>query len=406
MRYRQIAAGLLTALAAAIGVVAPSRAATLHSQAATALALAEQRMSATATTLAPTSYPYYVDRSTGAWVTTDSSAWTSGFFPGSLWLLYQATHHKVFAAEAKTWQAGIEGQDTNTSTQDLSFMLYSSFGNGYRLTKNRAYRKVLLTAAASLATRYSSTVGAVRAWKARDSSPFIVIVDGLMDMQLLLWAGKHGGGPSYTTMALNDGLTVARDFVRADGSTTHQINYDPDTGAIDKELDPGGPGTTWARGQAWAIYGFTMIYSYTHDLRMLAAAQQVANYWDANVPADGVPYWEFDPPDVTTAPLDSSAAAVAAAGLLQLAGFTTDPTLKSTYQSVSDTTLKTLTSPSFLSSGTNSAALLLHGTQCAPCDEDAATADTGLSWGDYYLLQALLRWDPNLAPAQTARSRH
>ena len=350
--------------------------------------LAEQRMQATAVGLAPTDYPYYTG-SSGSWVTTGPGAWTSGFFPGSLWLLDRATRAPSWASEAETWQAGIQGQDTNTGTGDLGFMVFDSFGNGFEQTHESAFRQVVLTAAASLATRYSPVVGAVRSWGEAGDQQFTVIVDNLMNLELLLWAAQHGGPRSDAQIALTDALTTERDFVRADGSTIHVVNYDPATGAVDSTSDNG---TTWARGQAWAIHGFATVYAYTHDPRMLSAAEQVANWWVANVPADGVPYSNFEPPDPATAPLDSSAAAIAASGLIQLAHLVHDASLSATYLTAARTALTTLTSPAFLSAGTDNAAVLLHGTD----NLGAGIVDTGLSYGDYYLLEGLLRLDPDL----------
>ncbi len=373
----------------------PARAGVLRAQSIRAMQLAEQRMQATAVGLATTDYPYYTGTS-GSWVTTGPGAWTSGFFPGSLWLLHRATRQAAWESEAESWQAGIEGQDTDTGTQDLGFMIFNSFGNGFEQTDDAAYKQVVLTAAASLATRYSPVVGAIRSWGSSSDKQFTVIVDNLMDLELLLWAGTHGGPQADSQIALTDALTTLRDFVRPDGSTIHVVNYDPSTGAVDSTSDDG---TTWARGQAWAIHGFTTLYAYTHDPRMLSAAEEVANWWVANLPADGVPYANFEPADPATEPVDSSAAAIAASGLIQLAGLVHDPTLRSAYLGSARTSLTALTSPSYLSSGTGNAAVLLHGTD----NVGAGIVDTGLSYGDYYLLEGLLRLDPSLG-RQAART--
>ncbi len=366
----------------------PARAGGLHAQSIQAFRLAEQRMQATAVSLTPTAYPYYTGAS-GAWVTTGPGAWTSGFFPGSLWLLHRATRQAPYESEAEDWQAGIQGQDTNTGTQDLGFMIFDSYGNGFEQTHDVAYKQVVLTAAASLATRYSPVVGAVRSWGSASSKQFTVIVDNLMDLELLLWASEHGGPKGDAQIALTDALTTLRDFVRPDGSTIHVVNYDPSTGAIDSTSDNG---TTWARGQAWAIHGFTTLYQYTHDPRILNAAEEVANWWVANLPADGVPYSNFEPADPATEPVDSSAAAIADSGLIELAHLVQDSALRSSYLASARTSLTTLTDPAYLSTGTDNVAVLLHGTD----NIGAGIVDTGLSYGDYYLLEALLRLDPDL----------
>src|SRR3954447_4415354 len=217
------------------------------------------RLNATTARIATTAWPQVT--SGLRWTTTGAGQWTSGFLPGTLWDAYQATADASLRTKAQNWQAGLAGQAANTSTHDVGFMVFDSFGNGYRLTGTDAYRQTVLKAAASLATRYSATVGAIRSWNSA-STEFKVIVDNMMNLELLFWASKHGGQRLWYDEAVSHALKTAQDHVRPDGSTYHLVTYDPATGAIKSRTTVQGyaNSSTWARGQAWAIHGFTMTY--------------------------------------------------------------------------------------------------------------------------------------------------
>jgi len=180
-----------------------------------------QQLSRSTLTVATTAYPQSTN-ATGTWNTTAASAWTSGFFPGTLWLAHQQSADHAWDSLAEAWQAGIESQKSNTSTHDVGFMILGSFGNAYRLTGNDAYRQVVLQAAASLATRYSSLVGCIRSWDS--SSEFRVIIDNMMNLELLFWASKNGGDPVWYDMAVSHALKTAVNHLRADGSTYHVVD--------------------------------------------------------------------------------------------------------------------------------------------------------------------------------------
>jgi len=323
-------------------------------------------------------------------VSTDASAWTGGFFPGALWLMYQQTGDPSWRTAAEIRQAGIESQKTRTSTHDLGFMLFTSFGTAFRLTDHDPYRQVVLTAAASLAKRYSSVVGCIKtSFPAGTSADFKTIIDTMMNLELLFWASQHGGQAAWAQMAQSHALRSAAEHVRSDGSTYHVINYSPTTGAVQGRATGQGYNTesTWARGQAWAIYGFTMAYRYTHHSTLLQAARLTADYWISHIPADEVPYWDFEAPNLSTQPRDSSAATIAASGLLELSQLEPDGTRRQTYLAQAQATLTSLASPAYLAQGTTNAAILLHGTANQP----RRNVDTGLIYGDYYFLEAMIR---------------
>src|SRR5919202_6150921 len=192
-------AAWIAALALALAAPAPAAAAPLDAAIAHDLTFAGAQLRRTLSEVASGAYPHqtYAD---GTWQTRSAGWWISGFFPGSLWLMYQATGDPSWRTAAAARQSGIESQKTNTGTHDLGFMLFDSFGQGYRLTGDDSYRQVVLTAASSLATRYSSIVRAVRSWNNTSSdSPtdFKVIIDGMMNLELLFWASKHGGDPAH-----------------------------------------------------------------------------------------------------------------------------------------------------------------------------------------------------------------
>jgi unsaturated chondroitin disaccharide hydrolase len=361
---------------------------------------AEQQILATTQAISTTSYPFMTDPS-GKWATAGPESWTSGFFPGSLWLLYEHSPDPAWRSHAQSWQAGLESQKNVTTTHDLGFMLFNSFGHGYRLTGDAAYRQVLLTAAESLATRYSPAVGCIESLDGRPNE-FRVIIDNMVNLELLFWASKHGGQPAWYTMAVSHALKTRQEHVRADGSTFHQVIYNPTTGAVQSKGTVQGyrDDSTWSRGQAWAIYGFTLTYRETGDARFLATARATADYFLSHLPADHVPYWDFQAPGIPNEPRDSSAAATAASGLIELSQLEPNPARQQRYLDGARKILVALSRPPYLAEGTANSAVLLHGTINKP----AGAYDSGLIWGDYYLLEALLRYQ-KLTAARSAGQR-
>jgi unsaturated chondroitin disaccharide hydrolase len=338
--------------------------------------------------------------STGSWETTGPSAWTSGFFPGALWLMFERTGNPVWRARAETWTSRIAGQRTRTDTHDLGFMFISSYGNGYRLIPNEPYRNILVEAAGSLAKRYDPDVRCVRSWGSNnDMTKFEVIVDNLMNLELLLWGARNGGNGEWRTMAINHGLRCGiQDLMRADGSTFHRAIYDPVSGDLKSRGTVQGAcdACTWSRGQAWAVYGFTMLYAEIGDTRFLDAARKTADYFIGHLPPDKVPYWDFSKSG--SEPRDSSAASIAASGLLDLSRRETDATRKQNYLTAARDILASLSSPAYLAENTKYSSILMHGTRNKP----ANSYDTGLIFGDYYMLEAMLRYPtPQAAPTAT-----
>jgi len=365
-----------------------------------ALDFSAARLDAATRAIPSTRYPGWTSLA-GVWATTDPSVWTSGFFPGCLWLLHDWNGAAYWRTEAEEWLVGLEGEKNDDSTHDVGFKIFPSFGNAYRLTGDGDRRQVVLDGAATLATRYSPIVRATRSWDGPTSSDFRVIVDNMMNLEILFWGARNGGSAAWYDMALNHALTTRAQHVRADGSTYQIVNFDPATGIVlEKGTYQGHDSeSTWSRGQAWALHGFTVAYRESGYTRFLKTARATAEYFVAHLPADAVPYWDFELPSTSGEPRDSSAAAIAAAGLLELARLEPDTVRSDRWLGAARAILTSLTSPSYLSEGTGEDSILLHGTRNRP----AGHADQGLIYGDYYFLQALLRYQRwfDLTPVAT-----
>jgi unsaturated chondroitin disaccharide hydrolase len=328
----------------------------------------------------------------GTWTTASPSSgsqgWTSGFFPGQLWLLYQATGSPQWLAAAQQWTAPLASQAssvTRIDPTDIGFIIGTSFGNGYRLTGDASYANVLLTAGGSLASLYNSKVGAVRSWTFGSWS-YPVIVDGMMTLGPLQWGAGNGGDAAWAGYAVTHAETTEADFVRADGSTFQLDNFDPTTGALLSQGSFAGYSntSTWARGQAWALYGFVQAYQTSGQAAFLATAEKVANYFVGHLPADDVPYWDFDAPVTPATPRDSSAAAIAADGLVMLSTVAKTPTQRAAYLLDAENILGSL-SNAYLGPASGEA-VLSHGEGGYPSE-----VNTALIYGDYYFTEALLR---------------
>jgi hypothetical protein len=319
--------------------------------------------------------------------------WTVGFFPGSLWLLFEATGDEHWRTAARHYTALLEQEQHNTRTHDVGFILGSSYGQGYRLTGDATYPPVLLQGAASLSSRFSRVVGAIKSWD-RDPAmyTFPVIIDNLMNLELLLWAARTGHRPEWRDLAMAHADTTLKNHFRADASTFHVVDYDATTGRVLRRITHQGTAddSAWARGQAWALYGYTMMYRETREPRYREQAEKIAAFLmnHPRLPADKVPYWDFDAPDIPNAPRDSSAAAIICSALYEL-GTLVDGPAASTYVAFADQQLRSLSSPAYLAEpGTNGGFLLMHATGNLPKNSEI---DVPINYADYYFLEALQR---------------
>lgn len=275
-----------------------------------------------------------------------SADWTSGFFPGSLWYMYEFTGDEKWKSKADVFTRNLEREQWNGRTHDMGFKIYCSYGNGFRLTGDEAYRNVMLQSAATLITRYNSKVGCLRSWDHNsDKWAFPVIIDNMMNLELLFWAYKETGDSIYYKIAESHALTTLREHFRDDFSTYHVVDYDTITGAaVQKHTHQGfSHQSAWSRGQAWGLYGYTMCYRETGNEIFLEQAEKIADFIFSHprLPQDLIPYWDFDAPAIPNEPHDASAAAIAASALYELSMYVN--TKSSHYQTLANTILKNLT---------------------------------------------------------------
>jgi unsaturated chondroitin disaccharide hydrolase len=337
----------------------------------------------------PTAYPRSGGE-TGAWKTVSASDWTSGFFPGELWLLYQATGQQQWMTAAANWTTPLASQATRTDTHDVGFIIGESFGNAYRLTGDSTYKSEILTAASSLATsRYSQTVGAVRSWS-WGPWQYPVIIDNMMTLGPLQWGATNGGDPNWGTDATTHAQTTMKYLVRSDGSTYELADFNPTTGAFLANYTWAGlsVNSTWSRGEAWALYGFTQAYLATGNRAFLTTAAKIATYFFNNLPSDFVPYWDFNATPGPTTPRDTSAAAIAADAFIMLS--TIPGKRQAVYLRHGEEILNSLTK-NYLAPASGEA-VLTDGTGSGPGSPAGADeVDTALIWGDYFFTEALVR---------------
>ncbi|MDR2674348.1 MAG: glycoside hydrolase family 88 protein [Opitutaceae bacterium] len=328
----------------------------------------------------------------GRLVSVIDTDWTSGFFPGSLWYLYEYTGDTKWRDAARDYTARLEKLKDFTGHHDLGFMLGCSYGNGHRLTRDPACRDILLQGARSLASRYNPAVGSIKSWN-NPNWAFPVIIDNMMNLEFLLWAARESGDPRYREIAIRHAMTTLANHFREDGSSHHLVDYDPDTGAVLTRQTVQGYAnwSPWARGQAWGLYGFTMMHRETRNPVFLAQAKKIAHFilTHSRLPDDKIPYWDFDAPDIPNAPRDASAGAIIASALLELSDYVDAATAKRCLDTARRQLL-TLSSPAFRArAGENGGFILMHSTGNAPRNSEV---DVPLNYADYYFLEALLRY--------------
>jgi len=319
-----------------------------------------------------------------------SKDWTSGFFPAELWHFYQYTKDKKWLDLAKKYTEDIKKEQYNKGTHDLGFMIYCPFGNGYRLTSDTAYRGVIIQAAKSLSTRFNKTAGVIRSWDHNgDKWQFPVIIDNMMNLELLFKATKLTGDSSFYKIAVSHANTTIKNHFRPDFSSYHVIDYDPETGNVRKKNTAQGYAdeSSWARGQAWALYGYTMCYRETKNKAYLTQADGVAGFILNNkiTPADGVPYWDYNDPKIPNVSRDASAAAITASALYELAKYSSNG---KKYKAAADKILYSLSTKYTSKLGDNYGFILEHSTGHRPANSEV---DVPINYADYYYLEALLR---------------
>ena len=327
------------------------------------------------------------------YVPTDD--WVSGFFAGTLWYMYELTGDEMWAGHARKHTEILDSIQYLTWHHDVGFMIYDSYGNGLRLKNIPGYKDVCVTTAKSLSTRFRPGAGIIqswnvdRGWQSERGWKCPVIIDNMMNLELLFKATEFSGDSTYAKIAISHADKTMENHFRPDYSCYHVVDYDPETGEVLHRCTAQGYAdeSAWARGQAWALYGYTTAYRFTGYDRYLRQAENVAGFIfnDPNMPEDLVPYWDFDAPDIPDTYRDVSSAAIIASALYEL-GYLTGNT---SYFEKADRIIASLSTPAYRAAqGTNGGFILMHSVGSIP---HGSSIDVPLNYADYYFLEALIR---------------
>ena len=356
-------------------------------------------------------YPRTINKK-GDLVSTKLDYWTEGFFPGCLWYIYENNQQVAWKEMALKWTLPMEKLQFLTSHHDIGFLMFCSYGNAYRLTKDEKLKEILIQSAKSLCTRYNEKTGCIKSWNyyqswdGKNKLYYPVIIDNMMNLELLYFASEVTGDKHFAEIATKHAETTAKNHFRPDFSSYHVVNYDPNTGQVLFRGTSQGfaDNSTWARGQAWGIYGYTMVYRFTKRKEFLDLAKHLADYWlnNKNLPEDGIPYWDFNAgqkgfvaaqwalknPAPAVQPRDASAAAITCSALFELSSYLKND---KRYYNAALKILKSLSTPDYLAEpGTNGNFLLKHSTGNLPLGSEV---DVPLIYADYYYLEALHRYE-------------
>jgi unsaturated chondroitin disaccharide hydrolase len=329
-------------------------------------------------------------------VTVNYSDWTSGFFPGCLWLMYRYTNDAAWKTRARTWTDNLS-QAATVNDHDVGFRIMCSYGTGLEFQTAAQYRldtAVIMRAARTLSGRYNATVKAIKSWDSYSKNgttyTYPVIIDNMMNLELLDWATATSHDSSFQRIAVSHAATTIKNHFRANYSSYHLVAYNAASGAVLGKMTVQGysDASSWARGQAWGLYGFTMMYRMTKDTVYLNQARHIANYIISRLPADQVPYWDFDVPTSPTPSRDASAAAIYASALIELSGLVSAAEGPTYYQKAK-AILQVLASASYTAKpNTSGNFILMHSTGNHPANSEI---DVPINYADYYYLEALLR---------------
>ena len=344
----------------------------------------------------------------GKLMVTNMYDWTPGFFPGSLWYMYELTGDNKWKVVAEEWTQSLEPLKTFTKHHDLGFMMYCSFGNAERLASKPEYKDILIESAKSLSTRYDDRTKAIKSWNSfktwTDSTIlyYPVIIDNLMNLEMLFEATKMSGDSTYYNVAINHANTTMKNQFRDDFTVYHVVNYDTISGEPLAKVTAQGysDNSVWSRGQAWAIYGFTMVYRETKDPKYLEFAVKVTDAYLKKLPEDLIPLWDFNVGQEGYTPgvrsyaskfpgvnlRDVSAGAIVCSALFELG----EQTGNKEYTDKAVKMLENLASPAYRAPlGTNADFLLMHSVGSIPHINEI---DKPLVYADYYFLEALKRY--------------
>ncbi len=323
--------------------------------------------------------------------------WRSGFFPGTIWYLYELTQDKSYLPLAEKYTKCIEEAKNLTWHHDVGFMIGCSFGNGYRLTKNPDFKEVIIQAARSLSTRFRDTAGviqswdATRGWQSERGWECPVIIDNMMNLELMFEATRLSGDSSFYKIAISHANRTMAEQFRPDGSCYHVVDYNLSDGSVRSRQTAQGYAheSAWSRGQAWAIYGFAVCYRETGDHKYLDQAIKTFEFMKnhKNMPADLIPYWDMDAPKIPSEPRDASSAACIASALYEISTFKIKNAAD--YRNYADKIMESLASSAYRATpGTNGNFLLMHSVGSIPHNSEI---DVPLNYADYYFMEALKR---------------
>lgn len=320
-----------------------------------------------------------------------TTSWVSGFPAGSFWYMYQYTGDPFWAGHARKFTEALSEIQHFTDHHDIGFMINNSYGNGLRLVDSLAYKDVIVNAAKSLCTRFRPGAGVIQSWEANPEKDWTcpVIIDNMMNLELLFNAFALSGDTTFVKVALSHADKTIENHFRPDFSSWHVVDYNPETGEVrHKQTHQGfSDDSAWSRGQAWGLYGFAAAYRWSGLQKYLDQAEGIAAFImnNPNLPEDGVPYWDYNAPEIPLAPRDASAGAIMASGLYDLYGFTK----KAEYKALADKIVAALASPAYTAeAGSNHGFVLLHSVTSFPAGKEI---DQPLNYADYYYLEALLR---------------
>ena len=326
----------------------------------------------------------------GSLAVVPAGDWTSGFYPGTLWYMYELTGEPEWKKKAIKYTATLEEEQYNGSNHDVGFRMFCSYGNALRLTGDESYIPVLEQSAKTLITRYYENVGCIRSWDFNQENwQCPVIIDNMMNLELLFWASEQTGDPVYHDIAFTHAVTTLKNHFRPDNSSIHVVDFDTITGEVRNRNTHQGYAdeSAWSRGQAWGLYGYTVTYRLSDHIDFLKQAENIATFLleHPNMPDDLVPYWDYDAPGIPDEPRDVSAAAIMASALYELCKYSEKGAY---YKEKADKIMESLGTTYASAPGGNYGFILGHSVGAKPMDSEV---DVPINYADYYFLEALVR---------------
>ena len=334
-------------------------------------------------------FPRSID-SEGNLVKSDSKWWCCGFYPGSLWYTYEYTGNEEIKSLADKYTRSLLIDEVRKD-HDLGFIIWCSFGNALRLTGDDTYKPMIEAGARILSARYSPVTKTIRSWNY--PLEYQVIIDNMMNLELLEEASKMFACDSLAQIARTHANTTMENHFREDYTTYHLVCYNFEDGSVDRRVTVQGyaDDSAWARGQAWALYGYTMMFRESADEKYLQQAINVADMIIPYLPEDGVPYWDFNDPRIPEIYRDASAGSVMASAYIELSQFVSNKAKSKKYLKTAEKIIRTLASDEYLcAEGECHGFLLKHSVGHLPKNSEV---DVPLTYADYYFLEALIRYN-------------